>query len=55
MDPEKDKKRKKKVKTIAVKLPDEVVSQYESILAQVRRVTLSGCDVFVILLYTLAG
>ncbi|KAF8511031.1 glycine-tRNA ligase [Gautieria morchelliformis] len=34
VDSEKDKKRKKKAKTIAVKLPDDVVSQYETILAQ---------------------
>ena len=36
VDTEKDKRRKKKVKTIAIKLSDEVVSQYETILAQVR-------------------
>ncbi|KAF8508283.1 hypothetical protein JB92DRAFT_3145072 [Gautieria morchelliformis] len=34
VDSEKDKKRKKEAKTIAVNLPDEVVSQYETILAQ---------------------
>ena len=36
VDEEKDKKRKKKVKeTQAVKLPDEVIKEYESILAQI--------------------
>lgn len=34
VDSEKDKKRKKKAKTVAVKLADEVVSEYETILAQ---------------------
>lgn len=32
---EEDKKRKKKIKTTAVKLEDEVVAEYENILAQV--------------------
>ena len=32
---EEDKKRKKKIKTTAVKLEDEVVKEYENILAQV--------------------
>jgi glycyl-tRNA synthetase len=35
VDSEKDKKRKKKAKSVAVKLADEVVSEYETILAQV--------------------
>jgi glycyl-tRNA synthetase len=39
-DDEKDKKRKKKVKTVAVQLADEVVKEYESILAQVRHLSL---------------
>ncbi|KAJ8580539.1 glycyl-tRNA synthetase [Rhizopogon salebrosus TDB-379] len=33
-DDEKDKKRKKKIKTVAIQLADEVVKEYESILAQ---------------------
>lgn len=36
VDSDKDKKRKKKTKTVAVKLSDEVVSEYETILVQVR-------------------
>lgn len=36
VDSEKDKKRKKKAKTVATKLSDEVVSLYETTLAQVR-------------------
>jgi glycyl-tRNA synthetase len=39
-DDEKDKKRKKKVKTVAVQLADEVVKEYESILAQARHLSL---------------
>lgn len=35
-DDEKDKKRKKKVKTLAVQLADESVKAYENILAQAR-------------------
>ena len=35
-DDEKDKKRKKKVKTVAVQLQDDVVKEYENILAQAR-------------------
>lgn len=35
-DDEKDKKRKKKAKTVAVQLADELVKEFESILAQVR-------------------
>lgn len=38
---EEDKKRKKKIKTTAVKLEDEVVKEYESILAQVSATTCS--------------
>lgn len=36
VDPEKDKKKRKKAKTVALKLDDKVVSEYEKILAQVR-------------------
>lgn len=35
-DDEKDKKRKKKAKTVVVQLPDEVAKEYENILAQAR-------------------
>jgi glycyl-tRNA synthetase len=35
-DDEKDKKRKKKAKAVAVQLADELVKEFESILAQVR-------------------
>ena len=35
-DDEKDKKRKKKAKTVVVQLPDEVAKEYEHILAQAR-------------------
>ena len=39
---EDDKKRKKKIKTTAVKLEDEVVKEYENILAQVSSVGFPG-------------
>jgi len=37
-DGDKKKKKKKSVKSVAVKLEDEVVAEYESLLAQVRRI-----------------